>query len=148
MSLPEKRGSVSFVQLLVGSMMILGMYASMDWLQGRFASSDHKKAIRLVSTYKPENGKALVDAIVELHPYCSKADISWSSEITQSCLGYVRVHANIPQKESNPPSSYSFDVNLNGPSVHPSDPKTVAILKSLTVVESSTVTPTKASTTN
>ncbi|MEE2901323.1 MAG: hypothetical protein VYC39_03300 [Myxococcota bacterium] len=128
---------MSFLQLLVGSMMILGMYASMDWLQGRFASSDHKKAIRLVSTYKPENGQALVDALIKLHPHVEKADISWSSEIKQSCLGYVRVHANLPEKASKPAVSYSFDVNLNGPSVHPSDPKTVNILKSLTQVKSS-----------
>jgi len=136
-TLPKKRGSVSFLQLLIGSMMILGMYASMDWLQGRFTSSDHKKAIRLVSTYKPENGKALVDAIIELHPHVGKTDISWSSEIKQSCLGYVRVHANLPEKASKSAVSYSFDVNLNGPSVHPSDSKTVEILKSLTQVKSS-----------
>lgn len=131
MTLPEQRGSVGFLQLLVGSMMILGLLASVSWLQGRFNSSDHRKAIKLVSNYKPKSGVALTDALLHKHPHLSKEDISWSSEIKQSCLGYVRVEANMPGKEPQNVTSYAFDVDLNGPSVHPTNPETVEILESL-----------------
>lgn len=117
--------------------MILGLLASVSWLQGRFNSSDHRKAVKLVSNYKPKSGTALTDALLQKHPHLAKEDISWSSEIKQSCLGYVRVEANMPSKDKKGATSYAFDVDLTGPSVHPTDPETLQILQSL----SSTTTP-------
>ncbi len=131
MTLPLQRGSVSMTQLLVGSMMILGLLASVNWLQGRFNSSDKRKAVRMVSDYKSKSGIPLTDALLRAHPRQSKEDILFSSEIRQSCLGYVRVEAKVPGEENQKAVSYFFDVDLNGPSVHPTDPVTVKILKSL-----------------
>jgi len=131
MTLPTERGSVSFSKLIVASLMILALFATMNWLQGRFAASDHRKAIALVSSYKPKSGIALSDAILKMHPGIKKEDISWSSEIRQSCLGYVRVQAVIPTSSNHKTQSYAFDVNLNAPSVHPTDEVTINILKSL-----------------
>ena len=111
--------------------MVLGLFASVGWLQGRFNSSDHRKAIKLVSNYKAPQGRSLTEALLSKHPYLSKEDISWSSEIKQSCLGHVRVEATMPGQGKQVATAYAFDVDLTGPSVHPTDPVTVNILQSL-----------------
>lgn len=131
MSLPDNRSSLSASKLFVATFMILGLLATVNWLQGRFNSSDHRKAVKLVSNYKARSGTALVDALLRKHPGLKKEDISWSSEIRQSCLGHVRVQATIPKSTGERAHSYAFDINLNGSIVHPTDPVTVAILKSL-----------------
>ena len=75
------------------------------------------------------------------HPGTTAEQISWSSQITQSCLGHVRVSARVPVPEGDS-AIYRFDVNLTGPSVHPTDETTVQILVSLTSTRTATITKT------
>lgn len=120
-------------RLVVGAVLISILFLVLSWLEGRFDSSDHVKAIEIVSNYKPRTGgKSLERAILERHPGVEPDEVSWSSEITSSCLGHVRVYARIPKKGDVPAETLAFDVDLNGPSVHPTDEKTIAILRSLT----------------
>lgn len=130
-------------RLFTGAIMIGLLFVTMNWLQSRFDTSDHDKAVTIVKAYRAQTGRKLVDALLEAHDGVDRAEISWSSEITSGCFGHVRVHAFIPAK-SAPAATYSFDVNLSGPSLHPTDEVTVGVMRQLNVV-ATTTTSTSAS---
>ncbi|MEQ8279104.1 MAG: hypothetical protein RMA76_16860 [Deltaproteobacteria bacterium] len=135
------RGAVDTYRVLVAVVMLGVLVATMSWLQSRFDSSDHDKAVELVKGYKPQGGQqTLLDALLARHPGRKRHEFSWRSEIMSSCLGHVRVHARLPEKGDEPEVAYAFDVDLTAPSIHPTDPVTIEVLKSLT-----TATSTKAS---
>ena len=119
--------SIDAWRLVVGSALILVLFATLSWLQGRFDTSDHEKATAMVREYRAiPKGLTIEEAILARHPEKEDHDISWSSEIVSSCQGYVRVSAYLP------PATYAFDVDLTGPSSHPPDPTTIEILPALT----------------
>jgi len=120
------RGAVDGSKLFVASVMVLLLFALTSWLQGRFDASDHEKAEKLVATYRA-GGKSIRELLLEAHPGVREDQIEWQTEIRQSCLGHVRVTASLPGA-----APYAFDVNLSGPSLHPTDPRTLAIMKALT----------------
>lgn len=126
-------GAPDVSRLVVASIMVLVLLAVMSWLQGRFDSSDHRKAITMVTAYRAKNGGGrLVDGMLARHPGVEEKEISWTSEITRGCLGHVRVYGYVPKKDGVDSKTYAFDVNLTGPSLHPTDETTIAILTSLT----------------
>lgn len=125
-------------RLFIGAALIALLVVALNWLQGRFDNSDLEKATKVVSHYRPAGGTALSSAIARRHPGVPESHISWSSEILSGCLGHVRVTALVPAEDGHPPAEYSFDVDLNGPSVHPTDTRTVEILRSLTSSTSTT----------
>jgi hypothetical protein len=118
-------------KVLVAGFMLALLFGALTWLQGRFNTSDLTKATEIVRDYK-QGSRTLVSEIRARHPGVEPDEISWSSEIRSSCLGHVRVYANLPEKGGRPAESFAFDVDLGGPSVHPTDPKTVEILRALT----------------
>ncbi len=127
------RKGLDLWRLLLAASLIGVLFATLTWLQGRFDTSDHEKATTLVRDYRAvPDGPTITDAILALHPGVENFDISWSSEIVSSCYGFVRVSAHVPQKKDWPAATYAFDVDLTGPSIHPTDPTTIDILKSLT----------------
>ena len=132
----SERGS-DLQRYLIGALLLVALYLTMSWLQGRFDSSDHDKATQIVQRYvPPEGGTPLVDALLKRHPEASASDISWGSELQSSCLGHVRVSANVPSGKGY--ETYAFDVALTGPSVHPTDEVTLEILRSLTTATTTT----------
>jgi hypothetical protein len=121
-------------RLLLAAALIGVLFLTLSWLQGRFDTSDHDKATKMVREYRAiPNGRTISDAIEARHPTAKDYDISWTSEIVSSCRGYVRVSAYVP-----PSTTYAFDVDLTGPSIHPTDPTTIEILKSLTATTATT----------
>jgi hypothetical protein len=135
----RQRGAIELPKLLLGGLMIIALLLALTWLEGRFDSSDHRKATTLVMTYKASpTGPTIPQAIVRRHPGLKEDDLSWSSEITSSCMGTVRVLAYVPKKANAPSTTYAFDVRLTDPSIHPTDPTTVEILKSLTTSTTAT----------
>ncbi len=135
----HRRGAIEVWRLVFGALMIIALVLAMSWLEGRFDSSDIKKATALVLHYKETpNGPTIPRAIVKRHPGVEENELSWSSEITSSCFGTVRVSAYVPRKGNAPSTTYAFDVRLTDPSIHPTDPTTVEILKSLTATTTST----------
>jgi hypothetical protein len=132
-------------RIALGGAMILALLFALKWLQDRFDASDHRKATELVRAYRASpKGPTIAQAIIRRHPGTQEQDISWSSEITSGCLGTLRVSAYVPRKEGKPGKSYAFDVRLTDPSIHPTDPQTVEILKSLTATASVTRSATTA----
>ena len=138
-------GGTTTSKLVVASIMVLLLMAILTWLQGRFDSSDHDKATDLVMSYRPKGGQSITEALLARHPKTTADQISWSSQITQSCLGHVRVSARVPVTGGDS-AIYRFDVNLTGPSVHPTDETTVGILMSLSSTQAATRTTTATAT--
>ncbi len=132
------RGAVDTYRVLVAVVMLGVLVATMSWLQSRFDSSDHDKAIELVKDYKPHDGgqRTLVEALLLRHPGRKRHEISWRSQIMSSCLGHVRVTARFPKHGDEAEVTYAFDVDLTGPSIHPTDETTIEVLKSLTTATS------------
>ena len=135
------RGGLDLSRLMIGALLIGLLVVTLSWLQGRFDDSDHRKATELVTQYRPrEGGLSIAQALRARHPGLEPDAITWSSEITSGCLGHVRVYALVRQPSGKPSETYAFDVDLAGPSVHPTDPKTIAILQSLTATTTRTAT--------
>lgn len=131
--------SVDVWRLLLATAMFGVLFAVLNWLQGRFDSADHEKATDIVREYRANKaGPSIQDAILTRHPDVKAFELSWSSEIVSSCYGFVRVSAYVPKKKVRPAVTYSFDVDLKGPSIHPTDPKTIEILKALSEATTST----------
>jgi hypothetical protein len=115
-------------RLLVASALIGVLFATMSWLQGRFDTADHEKATSLVREYRAKTeGPTIEAAILARHPEAKDFDLSWSSEIVSSCRGYVRVSGYVSKAKV----TYAFDVDLTGPSIHPTDPTTIEVLRAL-----------------
>ena len=76
-------------------------------LQSAFDSSDHKKADKAVRGYVV-NGRAFGDWLEARAP-----NGRWSTEITHSCRGVVRVRYAAPSQE------YDFDYEVPAHAIHP-----------------------------
>ena len=85
----------------------------------------------MVRSYKVGASPTLEETIAARHPDIKPYELSWSSEIMSSCRGYVRVTVLVPKKKNRDAVTYSFDVDLTGPSIHPTDPTTIEILSKL-----------------
>src|SRR5687768_4670997 len=124
-------------RLIVAIVMVFALVSVLSWLQGRYDDSDHRKSQELVRRYRAiPNGPSIPEAILARNPDVREHEVAWSSEITSGCLGHVRVFAYIPKKEPRTAKTYAFDVKLTAPSIHPTDPETVEILKSLAIATS------------
>ena len=88
---------------VVGAGIIL-CATSLIWLEGRFDSSDHRKAVKLVRTYTIEHRPETFEQfLVRVH---DGKHGQWDSEITDSCRGVVRVQWYLP---GSPPTVYLWD---------------------------------------
>jgi hypothetical protein len=133
-------GAIEFPRLIIAIILIAGLVMTLSWLQGRYDASDHRKAIELVKSYRAiPNGPTIPELVEARHRDAKPYDISWSSEITSGCLGIVRVSAYVPKTNERAATTYAFDVRLTDPSIHPTDPTTIEILKSLTTTRTSSV---------
>jgi hypothetical protein len=97
------------------------------YLQGRFEAADTKNCVAIAETYRAASGKTLPEVLAERHP---GASVDWSGTETSSCFQHVRVRAWVTPK-GGAPLDYEFDVDLNGPSIHPANPLGVEALGAL-----------------
>jgi hypothetical protein len=97
------------------------------YLQGRFDTADMKNCVAIAQTYRAPSGRTLPDVLASRHP---GATIDWAGTETSSCFQHVRVEARVTPKDA-PPLLYDFDVDLNGPSIHPGNPLGVEALGAL-----------------
>jgi len=98
------------------------------YLQGRFDAADLKNCVAIAQTYRAPSGRTLPDVLLEKHP---GANVEWSGTETSSCFQHVRVEAKVSTKDASTPLLYDFDVDLNGPSIHPGNPLGIEALAAL-----------------
>lgn len=92
--------------IMLGVVMIL-CAGSLIWLEGRFTSSDHRKAKRLVAGYSVDHRDETFEAfIVRKHGGVLG---QWDSEVLQSCRGVARVTWTL---HGDPPTVYAWDVDI------------------------------------
>src|ERR1700728_52746 len=102
------------------------------YLQGRFDAADMKNCVAIAETYRAPSGKTLPDVLAARYP---GATIEWTGTETSSCFQHVRVEARVTPKDA-PPVLYDFDIDLNGPSIHPGNPLGIEALAALDVGDS------------
>jgi hypothetical protein len=99
------------------------------YLQQRFEAADVKNGLAIAQTYRAPTNKTLPAVIEARHP---GASVDWTGTETSACFQHVRVSANV-RKDGEPTELYQFDIDLNGPSIHPANPSGEAALGALDI---------------
>ncbi len=107
--------------LLVGSATLLAG-VSMWVLQSKFDGADRTNALKVVRDYHARGGWSVPDILDERHP--GKTPV-WNVQTQSSCMQAERVTADVDGVR------YQFVVDINGPSIHPGNPASEAVLKQL-----------------
>jgi hypothetical protein len=108
--------------LLVGSSTLLAI-ASMFWIQSKFDGADRKAALGVIQAYRSPAGWTVPEALDARHP---GHPALWSVTTEPACLHhYEKVSADIQGVR------YQFMVDIDGPSIHPGNPESEAVLKQL-----------------
>src|SRR5262245_24990063 len=107
--------------LLVGSATLLAIVA-IFWLQSKFDGADRKAALGVVRDYRSRTGWTVPEILDARHPGQTPV---WSSETQSSCLQHEKVSADVAGVR------YEFMVDINGPSIHPGNPASEAVMKHL-----------------
>lgn len=95
-------------KLPIAVAMVIVLAAIVTWLQGRFNSSDVKKAIAIALSYRPaDKAPSVFDALMQL----KEGDPRCDGEVLSQLLGDVRVTCATPGK---PEVQYEFRVLLDG----------------------------------
>ncbi len=108
--------------LLVGSATLLAL-VSMFWIQSKFEAADRRAAINLVHDYRAKGGWTVPDLLDARHPGSSP---TWTVETQSSCLHhYEKVTAVVSGER------YEFMVDIDGPSIHPGNRESEAVVQQL-----------------
>jgi hypothetical protein len=107
--------------LLVGSATLLAIVA-MFWLQSKFDGADRKAALGVVREYRARGGWTVPDILGVRHPGRTPV---WTAETQSSCLQREAISAEVDGVR------YQFVVDINGPSIHPGNPESEAVIKQL-----------------
>jgi hypothetical protein len=87
--------------------MLLLLAFTLSWLQGRFDSSDAKKAIAAAMSWKPSGGQSVFDALAAR----GEGDPRCTGKVVSQLLGDVEVRCATPGR---PDMEYEFRVLLDG----------------------------------
>jgi len=87
--------------------MVLLLAFVLSWLQGRFDSSDAKKAIAAAMAWKPKGGETVFEALAAR----DEGDPQCSGKVVSQLLGDVEVRCSTPKA---PSVEYEFRVLLDG----------------------------------
>jgi hypothetical protein len=108
--------------LLVGSSTLLAIVL-MFWIQSKFDGADRKAALGVVQVYRSAAGWTVPEALDARHPGHAAL---WSVQTEPSCLHhYEKVSADVAGVR------YQFMVDIDGPSIHPGNRESEAVLKQL-----------------
>lgn len=107
--------------LLVASSAMLAI-ASLLWLQSKFDGADQRAAIGVVQAYRSKGGWSIPELLDKRHPGATPA---WSAETQSACMQHERVRADVGA------TTYLFTVDINGPSIHPGNKASEAIIAEL-----------------
>jgi hypothetical protein len=107
--------------LLVGSGTLLAL-VMMFWLQSKFEGADRKAALGVVQEYRARGGWTIPEILDGAHRGHAP---EWSVQTESSCLQHERVSADVDGVR------YQFMVDINGPSIHPGNHESEAVLKQL-----------------
>ena len=107
--------------LLIGSSTLLAIVA-VFWMQTKFDGADRRAALGVVHHYRSKTGWSIPELLDRKHP---GQLASWSVETQSSCLQHERVHAEVGA------TKYVFMVDINGPSIHPGNKDSEAVVAEL-----------------
>jgi hypothetical protein len=107
--MPSRRRTIIMV---ITSLVAAG---SLLYVQRRFDVGDEHNALALVHGYRSDAGVSIPELLQHRHP--GKA-VAWSTHTESSCFQHVRVEAEVSEQ---PPRTYAFSVDINGPSIHPAN---------------------------
>jgi len=107
--------------LLVGSGTLLAL-ASMFWIQSKFDAADRKAALGVVREYRAKSGRSIPEILDGMHPGHTAV---WAVQTDSSCMQHERVSADVDG------TRYQFMVDINGPSIHPGNRESEAVLAQL-----------------
>jgi len=107
--------------LLAGSVTLLAV-ASMFWLQAKFQGADRRAALGVVREYRSSAGRTIPEILDTEHPGRPPA---WSVRTESSCQQHEAVTAEIDG------ARYEFMVDINGPSIHPGNRASEAVMAQL-----------------
>ena len=94
-------------RLPIAIVMVALLAFTLSWLQGRFDSTDAKKAIASAMSWKPKGAQTVFDGIAAL----GQGDPQCEGKVVSQLLGDVEVRCATPQK---PQVEYEFRVLLDG----------------------------------
>jgi hypothetical protein len=97
-------------------------FAAILWLQSKFDSADQKAALGLVQEYRSKQNRSIPEVLDDKHP--GHAPL-WTVQTESACMQHERVRAAIDG------AHYDFVVDINGPSIHPGNPASEAVLREL-----------------
>ena len=98
--IPARRWPIALAMLVL-------LAFTLSWLQGRFDSSDAKKAIAAAMAWKPAGGQTVFDALAAR----GEGDPQCTGKVVSQLLGDVEVRCSTPRK---PATEYEFRVLLDG----------------------------------
>jgi hypothetical protein len=107
--------------LLVASSSMLAL-VSIFVIQSKFDGADRRAAVGVVQQYRSPKGWTIPEILDTRHP---NRPAAWSVQTESSCMQHERVTAVIDD------ARYEFMVDINGPSIHPGNPPSEAVVKQL-----------------
>ncbi|MEO7330008.1 MAG: hypothetical protein ABI193_15645 [Minicystis sp.] len=92
------------------------------WVQSKFDAADRKAALAIVQEYRSKQGRSIPALLDRDHPGHPPA---WTVETARSCMQHERVRASVAGVD------YDFMVDINGPSIHPGNRASEAVMAQL-----------------
>jgi hypothetical protein len=105
--------------LLVATSTMLAI-VSIFWIQSKFDGADRRAALGVVQQYRSPQGWTIPEILEREHPGKAAA---WTVTTQSSCMQHQRVIAAVDG------ATYEFMVDINGPSIHPGNPASEAVIK-------------------
>ena len=107
--------------LLVASSAMLALVL-IYWVQAKFDGADRRAAVGVVQQYRSKKGWTIPEILDARHP---GLPASWSVQTESSCNQHERVTAVVGNER------YDFMVDINGPSIHPGNAPSEAVVQQL-----------------
>jgi hypothetical protein len=107
--------------LLVASSTMVAL-VSMFWIQSKFDGADRRAALGIVQQYRSPKGWTIPEVLDEKHP---GKPATWAASTESSCMQRERVTAVVAGTE------YQFMIDINGPSIHPGNAPSEAVIRQL-----------------
>lgn len=108
-------GKLRMILFVVTSIVAAG---TVVWMQRRFESADAHAGLEIVQGYRSSANATVPELLVYHHP---NATPEWSTKMQSACFQHIRVEAQVTDPPGGTTTSYVFDVDINGPVIHPAN---------------------------